>query len=177
MKRTIFIYGGGIGAVIVGAIMVSLSLPDGTDSMNIRAWLGYLIMIVALSVVFIAIKRYRDRELGGVIRFGTAFLLGLGIVSVASVVYVGVWEVNLALTDYAFIDDYTQGIIDAKKSDGVSGEALDEVLASMEKLKAQYANPVYRMLITLLEIFPVGLLVALVSAAILRNRRGVEVTA
>ena len=40
-------------------------------------------MIVALSVIFLGVKRYRDQELGGVIRFGTAFMLGLGIAAVA----------------------------------------------------------------------------------------------
>lgn len=38
--------------------------------------LGYLTMLIALSAVFVAIKRHRDADLGGVIRFWPAFGLG-----------------------------------------------------------------------------------------------------
>ena len=36
-------------------------------------------------------------------------------------------------------------------------------------MKAQYANPIIRMGMTFIEIFPVGVLIALISAALLRN--------
>ncbi len=41
----------------------------------------------------------------------------------------------------------------------------------METFKAQYANPLFRLPMTFIEIFPVGVLVSLISAAILRNPR------
>jgi hypothetical protein len=41
----------------------------------------------------------------------------------------------------------------------------------MEALRRNYANPLFRMAITFTEIFPVGLVVALISAALLRNPR------
>ena len=41
--------------------------------------------------------------------------------------------------------------------------------AGLEAMMANYGNPLYRVPITFLEIFPVGLLVALISAALLRN--------
>ena len=54
--------------------------------------IGYLTMLVGLSLVFGAIKRHRDAELGGVIRFWPAFGLGLGVSFVASLCYVLAWE-------------------------------------------------------------------------------------
>ena len=41
----------------------------------------------------------------------------------------------------------------------------------MDKFRAQYANPLYRWPMSFMEIFPVGVLVSLVSAAVLRNPR------
>jgi hypothetical protein len=41
----------------------------------------------------------------------------------------------------------------------------------MDAFKRQYANPLFRLPMTFAEIFPVGVLVSLVSAAILRNPR------
>jgi hypothetical protein len=41
----------------------------------------------------------------------------------------------------------------------------------MDRLRIQYANPLYRMPETFTEIFPVGVLVSVVSAGLLCNRR------
>jgi len=169
MKKIIITHGLISGFIIILSIVVGLSLAEGEESMQFLEWLGYLIMILALSMIFIGIKRYRDRELGGVIRFMTALGVGLGISLVAGIIYVVMWEINLSITDYAFINDYTESVIAQKKSDGVSGEALEELIVEMEKTKQQYAKPAFRVMITFLEIFPVGLLISLLSAAILRN--------
>ncbi len=165
MKRTIWMYGSISGAVIIGTMIVTMNLLGDSE------WLGYLTMIVALSVIFLAVKRYRDQELGGVIRFGTALMLGLGIAAVASVAYVILWEVYLSATDYAFMRDYTQSILEAHQAEGLSGPALQVEIDSMNELEAQYANPLFRLPITFLEIFPVGLIVALGAAAVLRNSK------
>ena len=105
------------------------------------------------------------------IRFGTATKVGLGITLIASLIYVVVWEINLSLTDYAFIDQYTESILESKRQEGLSGEAMAAAEAEMEAMKTTYANPLFRLPMTFLEIFPVGLLISLLSAAILRNRK------
>jgi len=173
MKRIILSHGAIAGAIIIGVIALGqlLASRDGSAEAAGSEWLGYLIMIVALSLIFIGIKRYRDRELGGVIKFGTATRLGLGIALVAGVIYVVGWEVNLSLTDYAFIDDYTASVIAAKEANGVSGDELQKVVDDMEVMKTRYARAIYRLPMTFMEIFPVGLLVTLISAGLLRNSR------
>ncbi len=182
MKKTIFTYGLIAGIIIAVSMLIGWSslgsaAADGETggetggvSIELSEWLGYLVMLIALSVIFLGIKRYRDRNLGGVIKFGTAFLLGLGISVMASLIYVVSWEVSLAVTDYAFIENYTQAMIANKKAEGLAGAELDTVIADMERTKERYAKPLYRLSITFLEMFPVGLLVTLLSAAILRKR-------
>lgn len=168
MKQIILTYGAIAGLVVIGTMVTGI--VTGSNIMT-SEWFGYLIMLVALSLIFIGIKRYRDTELGGVIRFGQAFLMGLGIAAVAGVVYVLVWEVYLAASDYAFIESYTQGVIESKKAAGISGDELQAVIANMESMKEMYHNPLMRLPMTFAEIFPVGLLVSLLSAALLRNPR------
>ncbi len=171
MKRTIWLYGSISGAVIIGSMIVTMNLAGTGSDLADSEWLGYLTMIVALSVIFLGVKRYRDQELGGVIRFGTAFMFGLGIAAVASLAYVILWEVYLFATDYAFFRDYTQSILAAFEAEGLVGAALQVEIDSMNELKARYANPLYRLPMTFLEIFPVGLLVALGAAGVLRNSK------
>lgn len=78
---------------------------------------------------------------------------------------------SLNLTDYAFIEDYTRSVIAEKKAAGVAGAELEALVAEMETMKAQCAKPLYRLGITFMEMFPVGLVVSLLSAAILRNSK------
>lgn len=60
--------------------------------------------------------------------------------------------------------------IEQQKAKGASAEAIASLSAQMEQFKLQYANPMFRLPMTFVEIFPVGLLVSLVSAGLLRNR-------
>jgi hypothetical protein len=166
MTRIIFTYGVISGVVIILGILGTMMMSGGHS-----LWLGYLIMLVALSSILVGVKQYRDRELGGTIRFGNALLMGLGIAMVASLAYVLIWEVYLALTHYTFMDQYIKAMLAAKRAAGVTGAAYQKAAAEMETMRQQYANPLFRMPMTFIEIFPVGLLIALISAALLRNPR------
>lgn len=168
--KHILVFGTLAGSITIGSAVLAISLAGDNHYAGLQ-WLGYLIMILALSLVFVGIKRYRDQELGGVIRFGTAALVGLGMTLVASVIYVAVWEVYLVATDYAFMEGYAEAQVAELREQGVTGAALEEEIDAMDRLTEQYANPLFRLPITFLEIFPVGLLITLVSAAVLRNSR------
>ena len=61
--------------------------------------------------------------------------------------------------------------IAAQQARGVRGAALARTVAEMEQFRRDYANPLYRLPMTLLEILPVGVLVSLVAAGLLRNSR------
>ena len=161
-------YGVISGTIVILTMMLGL-LSSESGSFFSSEYFGYLIMLIALSMIFIGIKRYRDTELGGVIKFLPAFGMGLAIAAIAGVMYVFVWEMYLINTDYAFIKDYTAGIIETKKAAGVTGAELEKVIADMDDMKANYAKFYIRLPMTFLEIFPVGFIIALISAAVLRN--------
>ena len=158
------------GLLVITPMILGMVL-GGADSAAGSVLVGYAIMLVAFALIFVATKRYRDRELGGVIRFGQAFLLGLGIAAVAGVAYVMVWELYLFTSDYAFINEYKAGVIAAERDAGASAAKLAELEQEMERMVANYSKPWFRIPITFSEIFPVGVLVSLVSAAVLRNPR------
>lgn len=164
-------YGAISGAVVIAVIIAGMMYANGPGGGHATSslWFGYLIMILALSTIFLAIREYRNKKLGGVIKFLPAFGLGLLVAAVAGVVYVAAWETFLQTTHYPFMENYTAAMIEAKRSAGVTGPELDAFIAEMERAKTDYANPFYRLPATFIEIFPVGLLIALISAAILRN--------
>ena len=167
MTRIILTYGLISGLVIIcTSVAVIVAFGDHGSF-----WLGYLIMLVGLSAILVGVKQHRDQTLGGVIKVRTALLMGLGIAVVASLAYVAVWEAYLASTHYTFMDKYVAAMLRAKQAAGVTGAAYAKAVADGETMRRQYADPLYRLPETFLEIFPVGLLIALASAALLRNPR------
>jgi hypothetical protein len=171
MLKKILSYGVAAGLIVGIPLSVITIGMSGHGLLEYGMLIGYTTMLIALSLVFVAIKRRRDAELGGVIRFWPAFALGLGISFVAGVLYVLSWETAVAVTHMDFGSVYAQALIEQEKAKGVSGDALAKFITEMEQFKIAYANPLYRLPMTFTEIFPVGVLVSIVSAGLLCNRR------
>ncbi len=170
MSRIILIFGTAAGLIV--AVPMCLLLANAEPGAAVTSqFAGYLMMVLALSLIFFGVKRLRDRELGGVIRFVPALLAGLGISAVAGVIYVIGWEITLAVTDFAFVDSYSTAAVEAARAKGASAADIEAVVVKMAEFRRQYANPFIRLPITFIEIFPVGCLISLISAALLRNSR------
>lgn len=171
MKKIILVYGSITGAVIILSMTLGIyAAKYGGNSFLASEALGYSIMLIGFSMIFVATKKYRDEELGGIIKFWTALKIGLGISFIAGIVYVFVWEINLYVTDYEFISEYTDSIINKAKESGASPEELSATIEQMKQMEEQYGNWWFRLPITFTEIFPVGLLLSLISAVCFRNQ-------
>ena len=167
MTRYALTYGAISGAI--AAAVLTVGLAAGTSNHTTSLWFGYLVMLVALSLIFVGVQRYRDIECGGIVKFGRAFGLGVAIAAVAGLIYALVWESYLQISGYDFMADYTKSILDGMRADGAAPAAIQAKAAEMNAMAESYKSPLFRIPMTFVEIFPVGLLVALISAALLRN--------
>lgn len=167
MTRLIITYGAIAG--VIELILLALSMGLVADHGMLGMALGYLSMLIALSLVFAGVKKYRDEHLGGVIGFGKALGMGLGIAAIAALFYVIGWEAYMWSTDYRFVAEFSAKAIADMQAQGASADALAQAKADMDAFAEMYANPVMRMGITLTEIAPVALLVPLISALLLRR--------
>ena len=170
MLKKILAYGLTAG-LIAGVLQSATTIGMADHPPKHGLLLGYATMLIALSAVFVSIKRYRDDDLGGVIRFWPAFGMGVAMSFIAGILYVVAWEAAVALTHMDFAGSYSAMQIEQQKSKGVSAEELARFVAEMERFKVRYANPLFRLPMVFIEIFPVGVLVSLVSAGLLRNSR------
>ena len=171
MLRTILKYGVIAGLVVGGFELATFLAFSGMPPLKYGMVLGYTTMLIALSAVFVGIKQHRDADRGGVIGFWPALAVGVGISFIAGLFYVAAWEAVQAMTHMDFASSYAQAIIANEKAKGASAEALAKLTADMDAFKVQYADPMFRLPMTFVEIFPVGVLVSLVSAGLLRNSR------
>lgn len=171
MLKTILAYGLAAGLIAGVPLTIFTLTIDGDRMMQWGMLVGYGLMLLAFSTIFIAIKQRRDGACGGVIRFWPAFALGLGISFVAGILYVIAWEAGQALSGGDFAATYAKALIEQQKAAGMSGPELARFAAEMEDFRRSYANPLFRLPMTFAEIFPVGVLVSVVAAALLRNPR------
>lgn len=169
MKNLILKYGL-LAGVIVAVPMGFMTVVMGHDLP--MAWgmvIGYTSMLLAFSLILVATKRHRDQNLGGVIRFWPAFGMGLAITLVASLIYSTTWEVITMSTDMNFMESYSKAVLAEEKARGASAEVLAQKAAEMEAFAKMYANPLFRFMMTLTEILPIGILVSLICAVLIRR--------
>lgn len=169
MKKNVIVCGliaGLIVSTIMAISMVIYSKVDVSGSMLI----GYASMLLAFSMIYVGIKNQRDKYQDGVITFGKAFMVGLYIALIGSTLYVLTWMVEF----YVFIPDYMENYaartMEAARESGMSQVDLDAQAAELESYKEIYKNPLLVFLFTYVEILPVGILVSLICAAILKRK-------
>lgn len=170
MLRVILIHGVIGGVIVAVPMLVSMLTTSAGDIPENAALYGYLSMLLAFTMVFVGIKRYRDKVQGGVIGFARALGVGLGISAVASLFWVVGWEITLA-TGFDFGTAYTDSVVAAAEARGAPAAEIDRIRSETADFLARYANPLFRLPITFVEMFPIGVLISLLSAALLRNSR------
>lgn len=84
--------------------------------------------------------------------------------------YVANWEVYMQTSGSdEFIEGYQSSMIEAMKEDGATEAEIQEQIEKNEYYKEMYSNMMIRILITYSEILPVGLIISLLSAVLLKN--------
>lgn len=170
MKKIVIKFGL-IGGGIISIFMAS-TMPffDENTDMSQSEVMGYATMVVALSTIFLGIRNYRNNELHGVISFGKAFTVGLYIALIASTMYVLTWMVISHFYMPNFMEIYVQNTIEDMQGAGSTQDEIDAQLESMQSMMEMYKNPFFKVLITYAEILPIGLLISLISAVVLKRK-------
>lgn len=178
MKKNVLVFGLIAGIIVTTMMVISVAMCYSRENFEGNVVVGYAAMLIAFSMIFIGIKNFRDKYNNGLITFGKAFRIGLYITLIASTMYVVVWLIDYYLFVPDFMDKYTAHVLRQTQEDGASQQELQKKTAEMAKYKEMYKSPVMVILLTYAEVLPIGLIVALISAAILKRRsRGPLVSA
>ncbi len=175
MQKIVLTFGlmaGGIIAVLSLLLWMVLMGDDGQMNFENGEWMGYTAMIIALSMIYFGTRTFRDKHLAGNITFGKAFQVGILITLVASAIYVVAWMIFYNTSEVAqqFPQQYLDHEIEKMKASGMDQAALDAKIAEMKHQMEMYKNPFVMMGVTLLEIFPVGLIITLISSFLLKRK-------
>ena len=170
MTKIVLIFGL-ISGVIAGGLMWILMGTVNTGSIdfdNGMIW-GYATMIIALSLVFFGIKSYRDNH-GGKISFVKGLQVGILISLISAVCYAAAWELYYPRIGDEFMQKYTTYYLDKMKKEGASDAEIEKARTESEQFMEMYKNIFVRFAMSLMEILPVGVIVTLLSAILLRRK-------
>ncbi len=170
MRRTVLTFGLIAGVILSAMMVMTVSLVDklGFDHSYI---IGYTTMVIAFVTIFFGVKSYRETVGGGQISFGRAFAVGLLITLIATACYVATWEFVYYNIWPDFADRYAAQVIAKARASGATEAQIAEREKQMAQFKEMYKNPLVNVAYTSLEPLPVGLLMTLISAGVLRRRR------
>ncbi len=176
MKRVVAVFGlisGLITSVLMGlSLLIADRIGDGHSML-----LGYTIMVASFLLIYFGIRSYRDNTLAGQISFGRAFTCGILITLITCVCYVAMWEVLYFNFMPHFMDSYFAAQIHKVQSSGLDPATTAAKIAAIQHSQQLYQNPFVNMAYTLMEPLPVGLIITLISAAVLRRKAPAEPTA
>lgn len=169
MKRIVLTFGLIAGAIL--SIILAATAPFAEQIGFDRGMVvGYASMVLAFLLIYFGVRSYRENA-GGTVTFGRAFVVGLLVASIASLCYVATWEVVYRTTAQDFLVKYREHVLEKERASGADEEILEKRRAEMDTFARRYQNPMYRAALTFIEPLPVGLVLALVSAGILRKPR------
>ena len=169
MKRIVWTFGLISGAIM--AVLMVATVPFMNDHGANGLVVGYAGMVAAFLLVYFGVRSYRDNVLGGTISFGRAFGAGILIAAIASLCYVATWEVIYYKFMPDFYTKYGESVVERARKNGKSEAEIATVRADMDTMVRRVENPLFVTVATFAEPFPVGLVIALVSAGVLRRKR------
>lgn len=170
MKRNVLIFGLTLGVILAGHATYMMSLVYRNPEFESNDIVGYAAMIVVFSLTFFGTRNYRNNYLDGVISMGKAFKTAALIALVGSTMYVivGLGYYYLFVPD--FLDKYTLHVLHMATKNGATAAELAARTKEMEQFSEMYKNPFFAILISYMEVLPVGLIVAFISSLILKKK-------
>lgn len=171
MKKIVLTYGlisGALAAVFL--TFMALSVHNSNMDMSGSEIYGYSGMLLSMLLTYFGVRRYRDQVAGGSIPFAKAFQVGILITLISCLCYVAAWLILYYNFMPDFMDRYIEQVLAEMKSSGATEAAIQKKTADMDKYKSIYSTPFGVAAITFMEPFPLGLVVTLITALIVRRK-------
>lgn len=170
MKKNVLVFGLISGGIVSLLMIVLTTIFCGNDNYDGSMLIGYASMILSFSFVFVGVKNFRDKHNAGLIGFGKAFWVGLLITLISSTMYVITWIIVYKTMMPDFMEKYAAHMIEEAQKSGASAEQIAAQASEMAMYSEMYKNPLFIILLTYAEILPVGLIVSLITALILKRK-------
>ena len=150
------------GIIVTAALLIGTwTMRDSVDMGKGQIY-GYGFMLVGCAII---IAGMRKAFLNGIaLSFKEQFQVGLGMSLLMSLFYTVGWMIFYHTADINFEAHYQQYMEAQWEAQGFNADMLEAKKTEMDQMMEMYRQPVYMFLFTLLEIFPIGLFLSLLTA-------------
>ncbi len=181
MTKVVLTFGLLAGLIMAALVWIVASLVEhNMIDFDRSAFVGYGSMLIALTMVFFGIKSFRDNYGDGTITFWKALQVGLLISVIAGILYyAGAQSYNIANPGFQakFMQKFTEQKIGKLQEQGASPEKIAAAQAEVDMMQGLFNNPLGFLVIAMVEILPIGIIVTLISALLLRRKEVLPATA
>ena len=169
MKKIIVTFGV-ISGTISSLMMIVLVTFGDRIGFDRGATIGNTSIVLSFLMVFFGIRTYRDNICRGEITFLKASAIGLSITLISCIIYVVTWEVIYYTFIPGFWDAYGAHLVEKLTASGASPAVIQAKLQQVRRYKELYKNPLFNAALTFIDPFPIGLVITLISALVLRRK-------
>ena len=170
MKKTVLTFGLISGAIV--SLMMMITMPFNDEIGFKRAEIiGFTTMFASFLLIYFGVRSYRENVSGGTVRFGRALAVGSLIALISAVMYTATWQVIFFGFKPDFAEKYNAHRIESARAKGASPTELEKMTVEGNEFAEMYKNPLINIGFTMREILPLGLIVALISAAVVSRKR------
>jgi len=168
MKNTVLAFGLLSGALAVAMMLATLpfirSMELGTSDL-----IGYSSIAISALVLFFGIRSHRERA-GGQLTFGRGLGVGILITLISSACYMAAFQVVYFKAMPDFGEKFSACMVERARAGGATEREIDETAATAAALKRLYDRPATNAALTFATTFPVGLVMSVFAAAVLRRK-------
>ena len=165
MKKVILIFGSVIGLVLATNSIFHMDMMYSNPDYKGNDVIGYATMVIVFSVIYFGVRNYRNKLLDGQISFLKALKTGALICFVASTYYVVLGLLYYYLVVPDFMDVYADYVIN-----NAPASEVEATTAQMASFREMSKNPFFLVLLSYFEVLPIGMIVALISAFIVKKK-------
>tara|TARA_B100000780_G_C21082159_1_gene435835 strand:+ start:996 stop:1520 length:525 start_codon:yes stop_codon:yes gene_type:complete len=164
-------YGILAGLLNVISFFLSGSSMNEDGNMHISEMIGYTVMVLSFVIMGIGVWKYKTNFLGGQMSFMDGLKVSLLITGIISVVYTAGWMFYYYNFNPDFVDNYIAELLSRYQEQGLSEQELAVKEEELEQFAVQYKKPWVMIAMTFFEILPVGFLLSLATAFVLKSKR------
>lgn len=172
MKKTVLRFGSISGFILVKLSAISY-LTIGTDPNNyaLSEIVGYTSMVLSLAIIFFALMHHRKKQ--GHLNFGQGFVIGLGISTIAALLFAIFDVFYTTVIEPDFMTNYMNYYVEQIKNNPNLSET--DRMTQLVELEA-YADmsPAFMGFIMFVTVWMIGIIMTLIAAAIFKSKKATQ---
>lgn len=167
MNKIFIKYGLIASAIVVGVPVLSgIFMGYGIDSFAMGEIIGYSSMIVAMAMVFFAMRHFRDNENEGQMSFGEGMKIGLAVSAIGGI--------SFAIYNWIFVTwvmpDFNEQYYAYVSGNDIGTPQFEQGFSEMMETNGFLYSKLGGSLVMFITVFMIGLVISVISSFILQKR-------